>query len=354
MTLLYSSEEWAEEAAQNVHVSGCLVRPIVEVAQSRGISPEVLLGSARPSSFSELVDRRTTLEEYQALLRRAVQLCNEPGLGLACGFQASEPAFGLMTPLVAHTQTLRHAISLIMRFRALVCESLSIELTEHTGSAHLSCCPHPAVGQEMVELMVAGLVRLLRGFGCTDSELHAVCFEYKRPLHHRAYTAAFQGKERFAQAYTGVEFSSRALDRRQIRWQPELSALMLTQAEQVIDRLSSPLTYTERVRAFLRNRREQEPVSMCAAAKQLGVSGRTLRRRLELEGTSYRELAQSALYESACAMLRDPNETIQTVAHTLGYSSSSSFHRAFSRWNASTPLSYRGDSGAKPLPPRPP
>jgi AraC-like DNA-binding protein len=62
---------------------------------------------------------------------------------------------------------------------------------------------------------------------------------------------------------------------------------------------------------------------------------------LEEEGTSFRELTQAALHEAACSMLRNPAVTLQSVAHALGFSDSSAFHRAFRRWCALTPAEYR-------------
>jgi AraC-like DNA-binding protein len=47
------------------------------------------------------------------------------------------------------------------------------------------------------------------------------------------------------------------------------------------------------------------------------------------------------LFESACSMLRNPDQTVQSIAHALGFSSSASFHRAFIRWSTLTPREFR-------------
>jgi AraC-like DNA-binding protein len=66
-----------------------------------------------------------------------------------------------------------------------------------------------------------------------------------------------------------------------------------------------------------------------------------LRRHLEEEGTSFRALTQAALHEHACVMLRNPAITLQSIAHALGFSDPSAFHRAFRRWSGATPAEYR-------------
>ena len=80
---------------------------------------------------------------------------------------------------------------------------------------------------------------------------------------------------------------------------------------------------------------------MALVSRELGLSVRSLRRRLLEEGTSYRELTQTLQYESACSMLRNPELTLQAIAHALGFADCSTFHRAFMRWSGSTPGAYR-------------
>jgi AraC-like DNA-binding protein len=335
-----------EDTTPQLTVSGVLVRGLLEVAQTRGVAPEELLREAESTGVSRLASERISLDDYQALLERAIELTRDPALALQCGLLASESSFGLMAPLVSHAQSLRHGIGSIIQFAALIGEELRVELRERSDLAQLRCRLHPVIRPAMIEQVVAGLVRMLRMFGCKPGEIRTVRFEYKHPPHYRAYASAFGGAEQFGQLFTGIEFAPAALDRTHMHWQPDLHALMSAEATRVIKQQSRRQTLTERVRAQLLRRRERPPLDMSDAARDLGVSVRTLRRGLQFEGTSYRELTQSMLFESACSMLRDSNQTLQAIAHTLGFSNVSSFHRAFTRWSAVTPRQYRECGGA--------
>jgi AraC-like DNA-binding protein len=88
---------------------------------------------------------------------------------------------------------------------------------------------------------------------------------------------------------------------------------------------------------------------MLAAARELGLSGRSLRRRLESEGTSYRELVQARRYEQACTLLRNHAVALQDAAHALGFSDAAGFHRAFRRWTKLTPNEYRAGFRSRQL-----
>ncbi|MET0282827.1 MAG: AraC family transcriptional regulator [Polyangiales bacterium] len=309
---------------------------LVDLVQQRGIAPEALL--QRDVSASE----RVSLPEFQRLLERAITLTQQPALGLECGLRASEASFGLMSPLISHTTTLRHAIQLIVQFHPLLLDDVRIRLDEHLDEARVHCTfprVHAPSDRGMSEFVVAGLVRTLRSFGCGPEDLRAVCFEHARPAHHEAYRRAFGGAERFAQAFTGVEFARHLLDRPHIHRQPELERLLREQAERGLQSLSRPATCSERVRALVL--RHHADMDMERAARELGLSVRSLRRRLQDEGTTFRALSQEVMRDSACTMLRNPELTLQAISHALGFADSVTFHHTFKRWTKLTPTEYR-------------
>ncbi len=317
-------------------VSGALVGALVDLAQQRGITPEALLGT-RADTFE-----RVTLQEFQRLLVRAIELTGQPALGLECGLHATEASFGLMGALVSHTMTLRHALQLVEQFHPLLLADARVRLHEQFEGAQVHCelpRSHSAADQCMVELSVAGLVRTLRSFGCAPGELHAVCFTHARPVHHAAYAQFFAGAERFDQPFNGVRFARYLLDRPHIHRQPELEMVLREQAERGLKSLAQPSTSTDRVRKLVLQHGAE--LDMERAARELGLSVRSLRRRLQDEGTSYRTLTQAVLHESACSMLRNPELTLQAISHALRFADSTTFHHTFKRWTNLTPTEYR-------------
>ncbi|MEM9169037.1 MAG: helix-turn-helix domain-containing protein [Pseudomonadota bacterium] len=90
--------------------------------------------------------------------------------------------------------------------------------------------------------------------------------------------------------------------------------------------------------ALVRGVVEQE-----AAARQMGVSVATLRRRLQAEGATFRDLRRRVLNDAAQRLLRE-GRTVGDVAEALGFAEFRSFSRAFKEWNGCTPRAFLDDA----------
>lgn len=75
--------------------------------------------------------------------------------------------------------------------------------------------------------------------------------------------------------------------------------------------------------------------------RELGMSARTLQRRLEQRGTSFQRLILYVRMSRALRLLRDPSISIEEVAVATGYRNAVSFHKAFRDWTGTTPATYR-------------
>lgn len=76
-------------------------------------------------------------------------------------------------------------------------------------------------------------------------------------------------------------------------------------------------------------------------ARKLGLSARSLQRRLGELGTTHSELVTKVRFEMACRLLAETNDRISNIATDLGFADASSFSRAFLRWSQMQPRLYR-------------
>jgi AraC-like DNA-binding protein len=82
--------------------------------------------------------------------------------------------------------------------------------------------------------------------------------------------------------------------------------------------------------------------SIKETAEKLGVSTRTLRRRLEEKGTSYSVLVEGVRRKRAEELLARTRLSVEQIADALGYAETASFTHAFKRWTGSSPRQFRG------------
>jgi len=75
------------------------------------------------------------------------------------------------------------------------------------------------------------------------------------------------------------------------------------------------------------------------------LSPRTLRRKLEAQGTSYKGLLDSVRRELSRYYVQRTEESFERVARKLGFSEPSTFYRAFKRWYGTTPALHRTGGG---------
>ncbi|MHC4225202.1 MAG: AraC family transcriptional regulator, partial [Planctomycetota bacterium] len=96
----------------------------------------------------------------------------------------------------------------------------------------------------------------------------------------------------------------------------------------------------------------ETPVSLELGAEIAEVSPRTLRRRLDQEGTSWRRVLDRARFEACERLMLEPSLTLTEIAAELGYADQAHFTRAFRRWAGESPSSYRRRrlSGSVPSP----
>jgi len=168
-----------------------------------------------------------------------------------------------------------------------------------------------------------------------------VHFEHRAPAYRAEYQRIFARTERFDQPFTGLVFDRALLGASRMYHDAELHRTVLELADSRVLRLNRAATCVDRVRDVWVRHEAPSAATMASVAQLLGISSRTLRRRLAAENTSYDLVASTTLAERARSLLAIEQRTIHETALALGYSDTSAFHRAFKRWTGTTPSASR-------------
>lgn len=84
-----------------------------------------------------------------------------------------------------------------------------------------------------------------------------------------------------------------------------------------------------------------KPITLHEAASVLGLSARTLQRRLDDQGIAFEDILDTRRHHMAVRLLAERGASVTNIAMLLGYSDTAHFHRAFRRWEGQAPIDYR-------------
>ena len=147
-------------------------------------------------------------------------------------------------------------------------------------------------------------------------------------------------------ARTGMSWAGLALSRES--WQtplrrrdPLLQSLLERHASSIPSQPLAMDGLAVEVRRVLAARLANGDTEIENIARDLGMSTRTLQRRLSGAGWSYQGLLDDTRRDAAERCMTGSNLSIGEIGYLLGYSEPAAFHRAFKRWTGETPQAFR-------------
>jgi AraC-like DNA-binding protein len=126
---------------------------------------------------------------------------------------------------------------------------------------------------------------------------------------------------------------------------PALALVLEEHMQRLLEGLPTQDPFVHRTCGELLQALQRGAASLEVLADALHVSPRTLRRRLEEHGTSYKTLLDELRRELAFHYVGRSGEPTDAIAARLGFTEPSTFYRAFKRWSGTTPALYRAKSG---------
>lgn len=316
-----------------------LLRPFVELMREEpGIPAQALDQLAAIDA-----DARIPIATAHALLRSAVALTGDEAIGLRAAADVSLKDMGVLGYAIASAANVGEALQIGGRHVRLVNDALDVALIRRGGKAmvHFDC--RVALPRAAADYLICAMLRTWTQASPRFSRPETrIYFLHPAPAQLEPYARAFPAQHvQFSAPYLGFVLPDVWLSEPLARADAGLHAVLRKSAELLLAELPRVESVTERVRALLIAELASGPPGISNIAKQLGMSERTLERRLDTEGTTFSELLDTLRRSLATRHLREHGTATADIALLTGFAQTSAFYRAFRRWTGTTPNEYR-------------
>lgn len=318
-------------------------RRIIETAAASGIDRATLEAAVPLTPIQRDGDVRITGDAYLRLWGAAMERADPEfplRVAAATGIETYEVfGFACMT-----SRNFREALERASRYLKVWTDLARWELRVENGQARLLLIPaiegRPE-GRFAAECALAEMCHTTREYLGVHWRPGEVRFRWRQPRRLEHLTRFFEAPLAFECPHVELVFDEALLSLPLAKSDPAMAAFFARHAEEMIERLPRGSGFSGEVRLRIANTLGTAAPTLATIAAGLGVSARTLRRRLGEEDQTFVGLVQETRSALAKQHVKEGRLTLGEIAFLLGFSDVSAFHRSFRRWTGMTPASYR-------------
>jgi len=311
-------------------------------AEQKIAIPALLRRAGLPPGLFEQEKVYVTTSELFSLWRSVGEMSSDAGIGLKLGSETRLARSHPAAIAVMCSRTFGDALLRLGRYKQLTCpeeirlhkkvqetavEFFYVEATE----------PQPAL---LVDMVLSWILSV--GRQGTDGQVTPLRLELARPVKYRALLENhFSCRVRFKADRNALVFRSSDLDRPFVTHNEELLTVIGTHLDSELKSRNSNTKVSEQVKDALRRSMAGKRPTLQDIAQELGLSARTLQRRLTDAGITFQQLVEETRRELAHHYLKQPSVELNETAFLLGFEDANSFFRAFQVWEGTSPTLWR-------------
>ena len=316
---------------------------LLPVLRERGVDPEPLLREAGLTTGAfEHPDNVVPFAALCRALRLVTRRTGMDDVGLRAGMRADLGSLGVLGYFIANSETVGHGLQALREFLHVHDQGAAPFLFEEDGIAMLGyevLDPGIAGAEQMSFGALAIAANILRTLCGPGFGLRAVTFSCRSPADASLFRKFFNAPVRFNAERSALAFDAHWLHRPIEGADAYIREFLQARLKDAA--AGRREAFEERVQRVVRTLLASGRCGEDDAARAFGMSRRSLARRLENSGSSFRSVVDAARFDAARVILESSETTIVEVAARLGYSDSSSFARAFRRWSGTSPAIWR-------------
>jgi AraC-like DNA-binding protein len=323
------------------------VAKIANAAVARGVAAPSLYQSVNfdPATLAD-PDSRIPFAQLVALYENAAKLTGDDHFGLHIAESVNPTAFDVVGYCALNSSTLGAAFARVARYHSIWTDGalFTLESANETSAiiySYVDPCIHEH--RQDSEMTLATVTTLCRNIATPNFTPTTVEFQHATPADTSEHQRLFNCPVNFGAPANRLSFPTSFLSLPIAKADASLCALLDRHAEELLAKYPPRDSLIEQVRNLIADEFRGAEPSLERIAEQLSLTPRTLQRKLQELGTSYNDVLDQMRRQLAMRYLSEPHMAICEVAYLLGFSESSSFHRAFKRWTGVTPKEFRSN-----------
>jgi len=328
---------------------GLGARRVVELLVARRIDPEPLLRRAGLSGL-DLASRDLLIpaEAEAKLIEASARAANDAAFGVSMAEGANPRDAGLLYYLFNAAATLRQALTLLSRYIRIANAGLETAVVfSASGDAILEFGYVGLRRRDLVhaaEYHVAVVVRMFREISGRPISPKGVSFVHPRSFATRDVERFFGCPVQFGAPSDRLQYSRDTVETGVVYADERLLEILTAYCDREAALRGDPSTsFRVAVENEIQKLLPNGQARIGAIANAVGVSSRSLARRLAEEGTTFSEVLDDMRRTLSLQYLAEPNLSVDRITAMLGYGDAGSFSHAFRRWTGASPSQARGD-----------
>jgi AraC-like DNA-binding protein len=278
------------------------------------------------------------------LIERAATVLGDPSLGLRLGASYEARDSGLLGFVMLNSATLMDALGNLQRYFHVIGDGEDIEV-ERNGPQMILRFRETDAGlrglRHNSDYMAAIIVRACRDL--TRKRIFPVRVEFihGRPNATVAYDRYLGCPVRFHSEWDALVYDAKTGELPVIGADDKLLKVLEGACRNVLGPAPNTRDLVHEVRSLAMDQLTKGPVRIDGVALAVGMSAKTLERRLADKGRTFSGLIDEIRSGLAKRYLSETDFRLEQIAYLTGYSEPAALVRAFKRWTGTTPMKYR-------------
>jgi AraC-like DNA-binding protein len=319
---------------------------LIDDLVGNGVSKQNLLkGTGLNPNAIKLEKARAPFESIARLFENAAQITNDDILGLHLGQKRNFKRGGVLSYVGISSPTVADFLKNIACYRRVFSNAIEVSIDNLEADGLLSWyfrVPASVNHRQHIEYTAAGIVAALRQLTKMEIRLQNVVFKHPRNSNLQEFNQFFGCNVQFGGAENFIQFKATDLQLPLITADDELLKVLQRCCIRTLEQSKSePTGILFRVEHIIADRLVAREAKLENVAKEMGMSSRTLSRRLADEGTTFTDAVENLRFALAKTYLQDSGLPIIEIAFLLGYSNVSSFSYSFKNWSGASPSDFR-------------